>query len=213
MRRRVLILFFLIACLWILGLANFTIEVFFTETRNNTYLVYTENGDEYTLDFPGVFVKKWYADIIVPPGMEKLPGDRLMFKNARYIFYYSNDYYWVNESFEIIDFATVEDLKTNIVYTGLDFFNNSGTYSIRKDMIEEIHDIVNKSGSMGRGNVTVSYVDISNKRIVLRRGISVKIFDWETLDLIDSSFYEIIEKSDDLSEFVLFSDGKLLRVR
>lgn len=213
MRRRVLILFFLIACLWILGLANFTIEVFFTETRNNTYLVYTENGDEYTLDFPGVFVKKWYADIIVPPGMEKLPGDRLMFKNARYIFYYSNDYYWVNESFEIIDFATVEDLKTNIVYTGLDFFNNDGVYSIRKDMIEEIHDIVNKSGSMGRGNVTVSYVDISNKRIVLRRGISVKIFDWETLDLIDNSFYEIIEKSDDLSEFVLFSDGKLLRVR
>ena len=213
MRRRVLILFFLIACLWILGLANFTIEVFFTEIRNNTYLVYTENGDEYTLDFPGVFVKKWYADIIVPPGMEKLPGDRLMFKNARYIFYYSNDYYWVNESFEIIDFATVEDLKTNIVYTGLDFFNNSGTYSIRKDMIEEIHDIVYKSGSMGRGNVTVSYVDISNKRIVLRRGISVKIFDWETLDLIDNSFYEIIEKSDDLSEFVLFSDGKLLRVR
>ncbi len=213
MRRRVLILFFLIACLWILGLANFTIEVFFTEIRNNTYLVYTENGDEYTLDFPGVFVKKWYADIIVPPGMEKLPGDRLMFKDARYIFYYSNDYYWVNESFEIIDFATVEDLKTNIVYTGLDFFNNSGTYSIRKDMIEEIHDIVNKSGSMGRGNVTVSYVDISNKRIVLRRGISVKIFDWETLDLIDNSFYEIIEKSDDLSEFVLFSDGKLLRVR
>jgi hypothetical protein len=213
MRRRVLILFFLIACLWILGLANFTIEVFFTEIRNNTYLVYTENGDEYTLDFPGVFVKKWYADIIVPPGMEKLPGDRLMFKNARYIFYYSNDYYWVNESFEIIDFATVEDLKTNIVYTGLDFFNNAGTYSIRKDMIEEIHDIVNKSGSMGRGNVTVSYVDISNKRIVLRRGISVKIFDWETLDLIDNSFYEIIEKSDDLSEFVLFSDGKLLRVR
>jgi hypothetical protein len=213
MRRRVLILFFLIACLWILGLANFTIEVFFTEIRNNTYLVYTENGDEYTLDFPGVFVKKWYADIIVPPGMEKLPGDRLMFKDARYIFYYSNDYYWVNESFEIIDFATVEDLKTNIVYTGLDFFNNAGTYSIRKDMIEEIHDIVNKSGSMGRGNVTVSYVDISNKRIVLRRGISVKIFDWETLDLIDNSFYEIIEKSDDLSEFVLFSDGKLLRVR
>lgn len=213
MRRRVLILFFLIACLWILGLANFTIEVFFTETRNNTYLVYTENGDEYTLDFPGVFVKKWYADIIVPPGMEKLPGDRLMFKNARYIFYYSNDYYWVNESFEIIDFATIEDLKTNIVYTGLDFFNNDGVYSIRKDMIEEIHDIVNKSGSMGRGNVTVSYVDISNKRIVLRRGISVKIFDWETLDLIDNSFYEIIEKSDDLSEFVLFSDGKLLRVR
>lgn len=213
MRRRVLILFFLIACLWILGLANFTIEVFFTETRNNTYLVYTENGDEYTLDFPGVFVKKWYADIIVPPGMEKLPGDRLMFKNARYIFYYSNDYYWVNESFEIIDFATVEDLKTNIVYTGLDFFNNDGVYSIRKDMIEEIHDIVYKSGSMGRGNVTVSYVDISNKRIVLRRGISVKIFDWETLDLIDNSFYEIIEKSDDLSEFVLFSDGKLLRVR
>lgn len=213
MRRRVLILFFLIACLWILGLANFTIEVFFTEIRNNTYLVYTENGDEYTLDFPGVFVKKWYADIIVPPGMEKLPGDRLMFKNARYIFYYSNDYYWVNESFEIIDFATIEDLKTNIVYTGLDFFNNAGTYSIRKDMIEEIHDIVNKSGSMGRGNVTVSYVDISNKRIVLRRGISVKIFDWETLDLIDNSFYEIIEKSDDLSEFVLFSDGKLLRVR
>jgi hypothetical protein len=213
MRRRVLILFFLIACLWILGLANFTVEVFFTETRNNTYLVYTENGDEYTLDFPGVFVKKWYADIIVPPGMEKLPGDRLMFKNARYIFYYSNDYYWVNESFEIIDFATIEDLKTNIVYTGLDFFNNAGTYSIRKDMIEEIHDIVNKSGSMGRGNVTVSYVDISNKRIVLRRGISVKIFDWETLDLIDNSFYEIIEKSDDLSEFVLFSDGKLLRVR
>lgn len=213
MRRRVLILFFLIACLWILGLANFTIEVFFTEIRNNTYLVYTENGDEYTLDFPGVFVKKWYADIIVPPGMEKLPGDRLMFKDARYIFYYSNDYYWVNESFEIIDFATVEDLKTNIVYTGLDFFNNAGTYSIRKDMIEEIHDIVYKSGSMGRGNVTVSYVDISNKRIVLRRGISVKIFDWETLDLIDNSFYEIIEKSDDLSEFVLFSDGKLLRVR
>jgi hypothetical protein len=213
MRRRVLILFFLIACLWILGLANFTIEVFFTETRNNTYLVYTENGDEYTLDFPGVFVKKWYADIIVPPGMEKLPGDRLMFKNARYIFYYSNDYYWVNESFEIIDFATIEDLKTNIVYTGLDFFNNDGVYSIRKDMIEEIHDIVYKSGSMGRGNVTVSYVDISNKRIVLRRGISVKIFDWETLDLIDNSFYEIIEKSDDLSEFVLFSDGKLLRVR
>jgi hypothetical protein len=213
MRRRVLILFFLIACLWILGLANFTVEVFFTETRNNTYLVYTENGDEYTLDFPGVFVKKWYADIIVPPGMEKLPGDRLMFKNARYIFYYSNDYYWVNESFEIIDFATIEDLKTNIVYTGLDFFNNDGVYSIRKDMIEEIHDIVYKSGSMGRGNVTVSYVDISNKRIVLRRGISVKIFDWETLDLIDNSFYEIIEKSDDLSEFVLFSDGKLLRVR
>jgi hypothetical protein len=213
MRRRVLILFFLIACLWILGLANFTIEVFFTEIRNNTYLVYTENGDEYTLDFPGVFVKKWYADIIVPPGMEKLPGDRLMFKNARYIFYYSNDYYWVNESFEIIDFATIEDLKTNIVYTGLDFFNNDGVYSIRKDMIEEIHDIVYKSGSMGRGNVTVSYVDISNKRIVLRRGISVKIFDWETLDLIDNSFYEIIEKSDDLSEFVLFSDGKLLRVR
>jgi hypothetical protein len=213
MRRRVLILFFLIACLWILGLANFTIEVFFTEIRNNTYLVYTENGDEYTLDFPGVFVKKWYADIIVPPGMEKLPGDRLMFKDARYIFYYSNDYYWVNESFEIIDFATIEDLKTNIVYTGLDFFNNDGVYSIRKDMIEEIHDIVYKSGSMGRGNVTVSYVDISNKRIVLRRGISVKIFDWETLDLIDNSFYEIIEKSDDLSEFVLFSDGKLLRVR
>ncbi|MGC9383202.1 MAG: DUF4894 domain-containing protein [Kosmotogaceae bacterium] len=213
MRRRVLILFFLIACLWILGLANFTIEVFFTETRNNTYLVYTENGDEYALDFPGVFVKKWYADIIVPPGMEKLPGGRLMFKNARYIFYYSNDYYWVNESFEIIDFATTEDLKTNIVYTGLDFFNNDGVYSIRKDMIEEIHDIVYKSGSMSRGNVTVSYVNISNKRIVLRRGISVKIFDWETLDLIDNSFYEIIEKSDDLSEFVLFSDGKLLRVR
>lgn len=208
-----MILFFLIACLWILGLANFTIEVFFTETRNNTYLVYTENGDEYTLDFPGVFVKKWYADIIVPPGMEKLPGNRLMFKNARYIFYYGNDYYWVNESIEIIDFAKIEDIKTNIVYTGLDFFNNDGVYSIRKDMIDGIHDIVNKSGSLGRGNVTVSYVDISNKRIVLRRGISVRIFDWETLDLIDNSFYEIIEKSDDRSEFVLFSDGKLLRVR
>ncbi len=213
MRRRVFILFFIIGCLWIIGLANFTVEVFFTETRNNRYLVYTENGNEYTLDFPGVFVKKWYADIIVPPGMEKLPGNRLMYKSARYIFYYENNYYWVNESIEIIDFATIEELKTNVIFTGLDFFDIDGVYSIRKDMIEEIHDIVSMSELLDNNNVTTSYVDIENKRIVFRRGIEVRIFEWETLGLIDDSFYEIIEKSDDGSEFVLFSDGKLLRVR
>ncbi|MFO7881883.1 MAG: DUF4894 domain-containing protein [Kosmotogaceae bacterium] len=213
MRRRVFILFLIIGCLWIIGLANFTVEVFFTETRNNSYLVYTENGDEYTLDYPGVFVKKWYADIIVPPGMEKLPGNRLMFKSARYIFYYENNYYWVNESVEIIDFATIEELKTNIIYTGLDFSHIDGVYSIREGMIEEIRDIANKSNSINHNNVKISYVDIESKHIVFRRGISVRIFEWETLDLIDNSFYEIIEKSDDGSEFVLFSDGKLLRVR
>ncbi|TYB87275.1 MAG: DUF4894 domain-containing protein [Kosmotoga sp.] len=213
MRRRVFILFFIIACLWILGLANFTIEVFFTETRNNCYLVYTENGEEYTLDFPGVFVKEWYADIIVPPGMEKLPGNRLMFRDARYIFYYSNNYYWVNESFEIIDFAAIDELENNVIYTGLDFFDNNGVYSIRKNMVDEIHYIVSKTSSLSQGSVKISYVDIENKHIVFRRGINVRIFEWETLDLIDNSFYEIIEKSDDRSEFVLFSDGKLLRVR
>ncbi|MFW6119304.1 MAG: DUF4894 domain-containing protein, partial [Petrotogales bacterium] len=96
---------------------------------------------------------------------------------------------------------------------GLDFFYIDGVYSIRKDMIEEIHDIVSMSESLDNNNVTTSYVDIENKRIVFRRGIKVRIFEWETLDLIDDSFYEIIEKSDDGSEFVLFSDGKLLRVR
>lgn len=213
MRRRVFILFYIIACLWILGLANFTIEVFFTETRNNSYVVYTENGEEYTLDFPGVFVKEWYADIIVPPGMEKLPGNRLMFKDARYIFYYGNNYYWVNESFEIIDFATIDELENTVIYTGLDFFDNNGVYSIRKNRVDEIHYIVSKTSSLSKGSVKISYVDIENKHIVFRRGINVRIFEWETLDLIDNSFYEIIEKSDDRSEFVLFSDGKLLRVR
>jgi len=59
----------------------------------------------------------------------------------------------------------------------------------------------------------LSGVDYKSGTLFFRRGIVLKVFDWNVLLEKRKEVIEEIIKAEDTSEYLLFSDGKLMRVR
>ncbi|HNQ70939.1 DUF4894 domain-containing protein [Mesotoga prima] len=196
--------------MWILCIANFVLESFFTEPVEQ--LTRIVNKDEILIEFPLAFRRAWKTDIIYPPGSVDVSGGRVYLKPGKYIVSYEGKYYWVSEDFVIVDYAHLSEILSYPIMGGIQFILTDGVYVASERDIDIFAGAVEGILADRRVLALVSYFDFKNNVLLLRRGIRVKVLDWESLNTNKELLLQL-ENASDRSEYIFLSDGKLLRAR
>jgi len=176
------------------------------------HLLYTLDDNEVRrINFPYAFRRKWRIDIIIPPGVEKIGEGRYLLDDAKYVVYLDGRYYWMGRN-QIIDFATQAEVEYFPVISGLGFVKGESGYTLEKND-ESFFKVVDTIYGNAMFLKRLSGVDYKSGTLFFRRGIVLKVFDWNVLLEKRKEVIEEIIKAEDTSEYLLFSDGKLMRVR
>ncbi|WP_084251376.1 DUF4894 domain-containing protein [Kosmotoga arenicorallina] len=212
LRRRVIALLLCIEVIWIISLANMLVEVVFTEPHEVVTRLYTlDDNQARKIIFPYAFRRKWRIDIIIPPGVEKIGEGKYLLDSARYIVYLDGRYYWMGRK-QLVDFAVQDEIERFPIISGLEFTKEESGYTLAKSdepFFRVIDSIYGNTMFLRR----LSGVDYKSGTLFFRRGVVLKVFDWETLLEKQQEVIEEIINAEDTSEYLLFSDGKLMRVR
>jgi len=196
--------------IWMLCIANFVLESFFTAPVEQ--LTRIVNSGEILVEFPMAFRRTWKTDIIYPPGSIDVSGGRVFLKPGKFVVSYKDKYYWVSEDFVIVDYADLTEIFNHPVIGGVRFLLTNGVYVASERDIDIFAGAV--EGILADRSVLalVSYFDFENNVLLLRRGIRVKVMDWESLE-VNRELLLQLENASDRSEYIFLSDGKLLRAR
>jgi len=196
--------------IWMVSIANFVLESFFTApVQQLTRIV---NFGEILVEFPLAFRRTWKTDIIYPPGSIDVSGGRVFLKPGKFLVSYRDKYYWVSDDFVIVDYADLSEVVSNPIIGGVSFLQENGIYIATERDIEIFAGAVEGILADRRVLALVSYFDFENNVLLLRRGIRVKVLDWESLEANKDLLLQL-ENASDRSEYIFLSDGKLLRAR
>ncbi|SSC13728.1 conserved protein of unknown function [Mesotoga infera] len=199
-----------IIAIWFVAIINFIVESFFTvPLAQFTKIV---NPEETVIEFPLAFRRRWKTDIIYPPATVDVSGNRVFLKPGKYIVFYDDSYYWVSEDFVIVDHASMDEITSFPVVGGLNFVLVEGVYKAIDNNIDDFTGAVEGILAERRISRLVAYFDYRNNTLFLRRGITIKVLDWEKLSASKELLLQL-ENASDRSEYIFLSDGKLLRAR
>ncbi|AKI98132.1 DUF4894 domain-containing protein [Kosmotoga pacifica] len=212
MRRRIIIVLFCLAAIWFAALIRMVVEVVFTDPHRVEIKLYSRNDNKArTIIFPDAFRRKWRIDIINPPGTMEVGPKKFLLDEAKCIVFWDGKYYWIGEN-QIIDFATPKEIEIFPVISGLSFVNTESGYTLL-DVDEPFFNVLDAIYSNNALLKRLSAIDYKSRTLFFRRGIVLKVFKWDSLVEKQSEVLEEIVKAEDMSEYLLFSDGKLMRVR
>lgn len=205
------ILLFILAVIWVIGVANFMVEVYFTKARDMK--IFVVDGRSVEVEFPKVFKRSWNTDIIVPPTTKFISEGRVYLPKAVYIVYFFDRYYWASKELVLLDFADIETVFLNPVISGLHFRFEDAGYVLADENSDLIRRVLKSLYNRQRILRELSNIDFQANKIFLKRGITIQVFDWRIVEEKPEIIENLVSNAEDRSKYLLMSDGKMLRVR